>query len=333
MKHMTRVLSLATTAVSLAIGCVSSLSAFAQALPGPNALYIARAALGDCPFGVGGVTMQVGVGAPPPPGMPPIPAAVNGAVQVHKLAFASAENPKTGAPYSAVGTTEMIQTLADGNRIVHTNTSHVYRDSSGRVRTEMALSAVGPFTLDASSTVITINDPVAKQMLVLHPEQKRAEVLPSGPGNHATGTSTTKQGQISGSVAAGSKADTPELSPLPVTHCTPGTSPAATTVALGQKTFEGLTATGTRVEYTIPAGQIGNEQPITVTSEQWVSEELGVMLSSTRHDPMIGDTQFHLSQIERTEPDPSLFVVPANYTVSDVSVNKAIILQRPDPPG
>jgi hypothetical protein len=84
---------------------------------------------------------------------------------------------------------------------------------------------------------------------------------------------------------------------------------------LGQKTISGLTATGTSIEYTIPSGQIGNEQPITVASEQWVSKELGVVVSSTRHDPMMGDTQFQLSRIERGEPDPSLFAVPADYTL------------------
>jgi len=65
-----------------------------------------------------------------------------------------------------------------------------------------------------------------------------------------------------------------------------------------------------------------------VTSEKWVSEELAVTVSSTLHDPMIGDTQFHLSQIERTEPDPSLFAVPADYTLNDVTAGKPVVIQR-----
>jgi hypothetical protein len=84
----------------------------------------------------------------------------------------------------------------------------------------------------------------------------------------------------------------------------------------------------TRVEYTLPVGQIGNEQPITVTSEEWVSDELGVVISSTQHDPMIGDTQFHLDQIARAEPDPSQFAVPTDYTVVTVTPNKPVIIQR-----
>lgn len=87
-------------------------------------------------------------------------------------------------------------------------------------------------------------------------------------------------------------------------------------------------ATGTRTEHTIPAGRMGNEQPINVTSEQWGSEELGVTVSSTLHDPIIGDTQFHLSQIERSEPDPTLFVVPSDYALTDVTASQAVIIQR-----
>jgi hypothetical protein len=59
-----------------------------------------------------------------------------------------------------------------------------------------------------------------------------------------------------------------------------------------------------------------------------VSEELGVTASSTLRDPMIGDTQFHLSHIERADPDPSLFAVPADYTPNDVTAGKPVVIQR-----
>jgi hypothetical protein len=305
-------------AVAVAICCVAAQAANAQTVPGPNALYIAKAPLGDC--GPAVVTLQAGGAAMLPP-LPPPPGIVGGPpLQVRQLVHPPAEAPKSGAPYSAVGTTETVQTLADGNRIVHTNASHYYRDSSGRTRTELSLSAVGPFTLEESSTVVMITDPVAKQRFVLHPEQKRADVLPLGPVALATGAGGAKHtaDAAGGVVSTGSPA-----------RCLPGGgSVPATSVSLGQKTLAGLQATGTKTEYTIAAGQIGNEQPITVTSEKWVSEELGVTVSSTLHDPMIGDTQFHLSQIERTEPDPSLFAVPADYTLNDVTAGKPVIIQR-----
>jgi hypothetical protein len=268
--------------------------------------------------------MQAGGAAmllPPLPPLPPPPGIVGGPpLQVRQFVHPPAEAPRSGAPYSAIGTTETVQTLADGNHIVHTNASHYYRDSSGRTRTELSLSAVGPFTLEESSTVVMITDPVAKQRFVLHPEQKRADVLPLGPVALAAGAGGAKHTAD----AAGGVVTTSGPA-----RCLPGAgSVPATSVSLGQKTLAGLQATGTKTEYTIAAGQIGNEQPITVTSEKWVSEELGVTVSSTLHDPMIGDTQFHLSQIERTEPDPSLFAVPADYTLNDVTAGRPVIIQR-----
>jgi hypothetical protein len=69
-----------------------------------------------------------------------------------------------------------------------------------------------------------------------------------------------------------------------------------------------------------------------VSSEEWVSEELHVVLASTRHDPMIGDTSYRLDHIDRAEPDPSLFTTPEDYTVQDLpGPGKAFVL-RPAPP-
>ena len=155
------------------------------------------------------------------------------------------------------------------------------------------------------------------QVLVV---KKRADVLPWDPVAFAAGAGAARH--AADSAAGTTSSSTPA-------RCLPGSgSVPATTVSLGQKMLAGLQATGTKTEYTIPAGQIGNEQPITVTSEKWVSEELAVTVSSTLHDPMIGDTQFHLSQIERTEPDPSLFAVPADYTLNDVTAGKPVVIQR-----
>jgi len=39
---------------------------------------------------------------------------------------------------------------------------------------------------------------------------------------------------------------------------------------LGTQVVEGVVATGTRNTTTIPAGTIGNEQPILIVSEQWL---------------------------------------------------------------
>ena len=58
---------------------------------------------------------------------------------------------------------------------------------------------------------------------------------------------------------------------------------------LGQQVVEGVLATGTRTTTTLPAGTIGNEQPIVVLSEQWFSEELKVLVMTKHSDPRSGD--------------------------------------------
>jgi hypothetical protein len=65
----------------------------------------------------------------------------------------------------------------------------------------------------------------------------------------------------------------------------------------------------------IPAGAIGNELPITVTSEEWLSPDLKVLVMTKHADPRSGETTYRLTGITRSEPDPSLFELPAGMTI------------------
>ena len=80
--------------------------------------------------------------------------------------------------------------------------------------------------------------------------------------------------------------------------------------SLGTQVIEGVTAEGTRVTRTIPAGTIGNEKPLVITAETWRSAELQIVVLSKRSDPRFGETVYKLTDIRRGEPDPSLFQVP-----------------------
>jgi hypothetical protein len=84
---------------------------------------------------------------------------------------------------------------------------------------------------------------------------------------------------------------------------------------LGTQTINGVMATGTRYTHTIPAGQIGNEKPIVAVSEHWYSDDLQIVVKSTRTDPRFGTTTYTVTNIQRTEPAATLFTVPADYTV------------------
>lgn len=88
--------------------------------------------------------------------------------------------------------------------------------------------------------------------------------------------------------------------------------------ALGKKSIEGVECEGTRTTVTIAAGTIGNERPIDIVSESWYSPELQVVVSSRHSDPRFGETSYRLANINRAEPDKSLFVPPADYKVEDL---------------
>ena len=76
----------------------------------------------------------------------------------------------TGAPYSALGTSETVITLADGTRLVRRNRLRVWRDSDGRTRSEYSISSIGgPTPLEFNRTVTVIDDPAAGERHMLQP--------------------------------------------------------------------------------------------------------------------------------------------------------------------
>jgi hypothetical protein len=87
--------------------------------------------------------------------------------------------------------------------------------------------------------------------------------------------------------------------------------------SLGKQTIEGVEAEGTRITTTIPAGEIGNEQPIEIVSESWYSPDLQTVVMSRHSDPRIGEHTYRLTNINRSEPPHSLFEVPPDYTVQE----------------
>jgi hypothetical protein len=61
-------------------------------------------------------------------------------------------------------------------------------------------------------------------------------------------------------------------------------------------------------------------------SERWYSPELQTVVMTKHRDPRMGETQYKLTGIRRSEPLKSLFEVPADYTVREAEM-------PPMPPG
>ena len=89
--------------------------------------------------------------------------------------------PVQGAPYTATMTNEMIQTLTDGNRIVHTSTGTIARDSQGRTRQDAPLPAIGNLSAANAPHLVFIRDPVAQTSYTLNLTDKTAEKMPMPP--------------------------------------------------------------------------------------------------------------------------------------------------------
>src|SRR5215204_2539996 len=74
---------------------------------------------------------------------------------------ASAEKLVKNSPFSADAVSESVQTLGDGNRIVRSSTSKLYRNSEGRFRREMSGGSGGVLgSLYTLNQGVTILDPV-----------------------------------------------------------------------------------------------------------------------------------------------------------------------------
>lgn len=204
----------------------------------------------------------------------------------------------TGAPFSAVAISESTQSLSDGNNITRKTQTTLYRDSQGRFRKEVNFSAVGILAEPGQPrSIVVIQDPVANVGYSLDPDRKIARKMSfAGPARSLNGRPMERMNnRVQKQLADGSLKQED----------------------LGTQTISGVTATGTRYTHTIPAGQIGNVKAIVMVSERWYSDELQMVVKSTRSDPRFGTSTYTVTNIQKTEPASALFTVPADYTVQE----------------
>src|SRR5580692_4397518 len=232
-----------------------------------------------------------------------------------------------GAPYSAEKVEAHVQTLADGTHISQTfPATRIYRDSMGRTREERPPFR-GPLEghgIESKGRIIVeINDPVAHFRYVFSltepgahlqewPTEKSRVAPPlfpnghsvaGGPGDTGPAPAPTVRAVVP-STTARRKVDDP-------------TRPQFATEDLGTQIIEGIPAEGIRHTTTWPVGAIGNDRPVTNTNETWKSPDLKEIILNKSDDPRSGESTDKLVNIDRSEPDPSLFEVPPGYTVKD----------------
>ena len=203
----------------------------------------------------------------------------------------------TGAPFSATITITHTPGESGGNGVPNNSTGSIARDSQGRTRRDVQLSGIGP--LHAQGTpphMIFINDPVTHTNYMLNADKKTGEQfsldgeMPPPPppglnsGQHAGGGFGARgRGEVSSQ-------------------------------SLGTKTVSGVTANGTLITCNTPNGSS--------TVERWFSPDLQTLISETRTDPRFGTTIMQLTNINRGEPDPSLFSVPSDYSITQGHIRR-----------
>ena len=55
--------------------------------------------------------------------------------------------------------------------------------------------------------------------------------------------------------------------------------------------------------------------PSRCSSKTWESPDLHIMILTKTDDPRSGENTMRVTQLDRAEPDPSLFQVPADFTI------------------
>ncbi len=259
---------------------------------------------------------------------------------IAELASATAGQSVKNLPFSAEEVSESIQTLADGNRIVRSSTGKIYRNGQGRVRREHSGGTGGMMgSFYMTSPGVSILSPAEGNKYLLDSTDKTARVLELTQGQRelviaGTAKAPTAEAREKIEVELKRQLESEVRVREPMVVSGSGTGFATTvtgqgydatwvtsggsryetrTEDLGTRDFEGVSAEGTRRITTIPANAIGNELPIETVYERWYSKDLGMVVYSKNTDPRFGEQTYRLTNIVRTEPDPSLFSVPTEY--------------------
>lgn len=201
--------------------------------------------------------------------------------------------PIAGAPFS--GTVEILsrQSMPDGSIYTRRTINHIARNSAGVIYNERRRLVPPEFQGEPMILSSHIYDPSTRLSTFLDSQMHlgRQMVLPTplqAPANTTPGTGV-----------APTKAET------------------LTEKDLGVETVAGLPLHGTRKLRTVPANFSGTGKEVTITDDYWYSEELKVYLVLKHNDPRTGEQIVGITSVDRHEPDPATFQIPANYKIVD----------------
>jgi hypothetical protein len=199
--------------------------------------------------------------------------------------------PVADAPFAGVINVERTVVQPDG-RVVNLKTIRdVARDSGGRIYN--VFRAFEPAAVGGAPPVLRVHfyDPQTRNYTYLYPQQR----------TYQTGTVNHPPADEPADLVA-----SPTGSSAPLNQFTKAED-------LGTHSVEGVSAHGVREIQTIPAESSGTGNELVLTDEYWYSDDLHMNVMVKHNDPRKGSITMTLTQITRTDPDPSLFQIPEGY--------------------
>ena len=203
-------------------------------------------------------------------------------------------SPKPGAPFSMKLAAEWSKPLAGGGTYTLANERGIARDSKGRIYEERWILVPKGGDVKSWMNVFQLADPERHTLYNCWTHNKVCELM--------------------------RYEDIPNAEYQPRLHQSgplPGGRGSVQAEDLGAGSVQGLETHGYRETTTFNPGTMGNDREMVATREFWFSMQLGINLSSIVDNPQTGKQVFTVKDLTTSEPDPSLFRVPAGYRVVD----------------
>jgi hypothetical protein len=199
--------------------------------------------------------------------------------------------PVPNAPFTAVVEILSHENLPDGSVNTHTTIAHIARSSSGRIYNERRQLVPTSFRGEPPLLSAHIYDPSSRLNVFYNPFERiaRESVLPRPP----------------------------TAPPNTVPSRTPANNPYFKQEEIGTQPLGGLTLTGIRKSHTIPAAMSGTGRDIVIVDEYWYSPDLSVYMIIKHNDPRTGEQIVAVTDVDRHEPNASIFTIPPTYKIVD----------------
>lgn len=216
-------------------------------------------------------------------------------------------------PLAAVFESETVRLQPNGTALTTRVVTRIYRDRHGRTRRMQTTVAANGTTAPNSNTAesITIEDPVAGFTYLINPATRTAfryKLSVNQPQGSAFNDLVPRTVDVL-------RNDDPQTGLVKKYRLE-----QPRVEALGRQELNGVEAEGRRVRFRIPAGAVGNATETEATHETWIARDLKILVKSSTKNPLIGEHNFRVIELMRSEQPASLFEVPSDYTIQESGV-------------